>query len=127
MTRQPARRRDERGQLTVFFMGICLALFVCIGLAVDGGRELAAHARTAFASSAAASAAVAAPVPADALQYASISSASNGVTLLSLVPGPNGGYCATTSITQKTWILGIIGIDHFTANTTACSTSAPRP
>ncbi|MDA8265595.1 MAG: hypothetical protein M0T79_09685 [Actinomycetota bacterium] len=127
MTRQPTRRRDDRGSLTVFFMCICLALYVCIGLSVDDGRELAAHARTAFASSAAASAALAAPVPADALQYASISAASNGVTLLSLFPGPNGGYCTTTSITEKTWILGIVGIDHFTANTTACSMSAPKP
>jgi uncharacterized membrane protein len=117
------RAKSEAGSFTLFAAIVVLALFAVIGLAIDGGRMLAAHSTVSGDAYVAASAAAQAATG-DESQAAESALASEGVTFDGLVAQPTGGWCVTAQQTENTAVLGIMGINRFTARATSCSTVA---
>ena len=117
------RAKSEAGSFTLFAAIVVLALFANIGLAIDGGRMLAAHSTVSGDAYVAASAAAQAATG-DESQAAEAALAGEGVTFDGLVAQPTGGWCVTAQETENTAVLGIMGINRFTAKATSCSTVA---
>lgn len=124
----PASRRspNDRGSLTVFFVIVALALFLVVGLSIDGGRMLATRGQVTF-DAAAASRAGASASPGNAVGAAEQVLSTNGAGL-SPTPSPdpsnsNGQFCVTAQQSEPTLFLGLVGISKYTARQTECATT----
>jgi len=118
---RPMRRvRGETGSFTVFALLMCVVLFAVMGLAVDGGRMLALRSQVEGDAYVAATAATQAG-PGQAQQAAEDSLSSAGVALDTMSAHGPGGWCVTAQRTEGASVLGIIGINTFTARATSCS------
>lgn len=129
------RRRDERGQVSLWFLALIPALLLMIGLIVDGGGKINAVRQAQSAAGAASRAATDAAAPylvagtsgtATAYQAASSylsSAAADGVHGSVHVTGNT--VTVSTSKTYSTKFLGLIGIGQLTGTGEATADLTP--
>lgn len=131
--RLPARRRDERGAITIFVVVIFLALIAMAGLVIDGGSALAAKRRAMNTAE------QAARVGADALDPASLRSGQpvvapsraistaqaylDRVGAEGTVEVAGGTVTVTVTALYDTALLSAIGLNHMTVTSTASAIS----
>lgn len=126
----PRHCDDDRGSVTLMLVVLVLALFLCIGLVVDGGAKIGAvqQANRVAAEAARAGtqqvdvaevqlggAAQLAPAAARTAAYAALAAA--GVNGSVTVTGTQ--VTVTTTLTKPTVFLGLLGIGHVTGTGTA--------
>lgn len=116
----------EAGQIAPMLpILIALVFWPVFALAVDGGRMLIDHVRYDWTAAQAARVATSVPVSTTLQREAVVNYLATvpNVQLVSILPQSTGKICVQVRTVQPipTYMLGVVGVSHFTVGATACS------